>query len=57
MNNYEKIKSLTLEEMAKFIKHCDCENTCSLEVPCWYGDKDCNCLDGIKQWLQAESEE
>ena len=47
--NFEKIKAMSIEEMAEFISHCDCENTCALEIQCWQGDKDCNCLDGIKQ--------
>ena len=57
MTNYEKIKQMTIDEMAEFIKHCDCETSCAFEVACWYGDKDCDCNNGIKQWLESESEE
>lgn len=55
MNNYEKIKSMSVDEMAEFFHskggclYCVDEN-----------NSDCNaqrgCIDGIKQWLLAESE-
>ena len=44
MNNYEKIKAMTLDEMAEFIKK---------EEELYNSDVDI--LD-IKQWLHAESE-
>ena len=60
MNNYEKIKQMTLEEIAKNIK-CNALNECKF---CIYSDT-ClatvyqrkRCLDGIKQWLLQEVEE
>ena len=63
MNNFEKIKNMTLDEMA--------ENILSIqrsEYPCNYCasidccqifsfDRDYDiCIQGIKQWLQQESE-
>ena len=54
MNNYEKIKNFSIDEMAILISkgcaYCDfnCHN-CLCE--------DDICLKYIKQWLQAESEE
>ena len=57
MKYIDKIKQMSIDEMAEFIKKCDCENTCFLVGPCWDGDKDCDCTDGIKQWLESESEE
>ena len=68
MNNYEKIKQMTVEEMAEFIN----ELTNSGEYTCcyckFYNDfyKDnqefeficeMNCVEGIKQWLLQEVEE
>lgn len=54
--NYQKIKSMSLDEMAELLAYMECD-TC-----CVYGDKtDClegsDCFTGIKQWLQEESEE
>ena len=58
MNNYERIKNMSIDEMAEFIAHAECN--C-----CVYEDRDeCNietdyeedCINGIKQWLQQESE-
>lgn len=60
MNNYEKIKSMSIDEMAEFIdkyfacflcdtllnkKNTDCENFCIDKRP-----------ERIKQWLQKECE-
>jgi hypothetical protein len=60
MNNYEKIKQMTVEEMAENIK-CNALNECKC---CIHSDT-ClateyqrkRCLDGIKQWLLQEVEE
>lgn len=55
MNNFEKIKNLTLDEMAEFfINRSACDNcTCDMEANSCMA---VGCLDGIKQWLQAENE-
>lgn len=72
MNNYEKIKQMSIEEMAKFID----ELTNSGEYTCGYciydyideeleechSDKLGGCTDkirttGIKQWLESEVED
>lgn len=63
MNNFEKIKSLTLDEMAKLIicavtSKClvdDCAN-CMLKYLCDEITED-NEQEIVTQWLQAESEE
>lgn len=60
MNNYEKIKQMTVEEMAENIRcnalnECECcihPDTC---LATQYQRK--RCLDGIKQWLLQEVEE
>jgi len=51
MNNFEKIKQMTVDEMINFIRISDCYTTCNYQ--CWkdsdYSDKSCN--EGIRQWL------
>lgn len=57
MNNYEKIKNMSVDEMAEFYYDyfecalCPCEWTSENE--------DCadDCYDAIKQWLLKECEE
>ena len=55
MNNYEKIKTMTLDEMAEFLTDRSACDTCDCDME----ENKCmavGCLDGVKQWLQAESE-
>ena len=50
MNNCEKIKNMSVDEMVEFIKNERCFDDCF--------NLDCStCKDEIKQWLLAESEE
>ena len=53
MNNFEKIKSMTIDEMALLL--CDDCHCCA-----YYDDGDClklsHCLEGVKQWLESEEE-
>ena len=64
MNNYEKIKNMSLDEMAEFIKVATCTTTCSKYTQCFKyltsvqinKQNDDLCTEGIKQWLQRESE-
>ena len=54
MNNYEKIKQMTVEEMVEFIRKADCKNACN-----FYETVDCSCYecsDGIREWLEKECE-
>lgn len=55
MNNYEKIKQMTVEEMAEFLFN---NAACGF---CIYEFDECNeaigCVEGIKQWLLQEVEE
>lgn len=55
MNNYEKIKAMTLDEMANFLSREDeyCE-VCGFYGDTCVGDKDCK--EVVKQWLESESE-
>lgn len=55
MTNYEKIKNMTIEEMAEWlqdgINECNC---CAYGLN--FGCPDA-CIYGIKQWLEREIEE
>lgn len=57
MNNFERIKLMTVDEMINFIRISDCYTTCNYQ--CWknndYSDNSCN--EGIRQWLFSESVE
>ena len=63
MNNYEKIKSMSVDEMAEWISKTDCSNTCVYHTEydrIYENLEGCTgmiCTDGIKQWLLAEVEE
>lgn len=48
MNNFEKIKAMSIDEMAKLIAKL-CGNGCET-CPCN------KCADSIKQWLESEEE-
>lgn len=54
MTNYEKIKNMSVKELAEFIYGTainDCEYCCNGKCD----DKN-YCLDGHKQWLESEAE-
>lgn len=56
--NYERIKNMTVEEMAKLLRNCDdCYRICKMADKCDLLNKCFECEKGIKQWLQLESEE
>lgn len=55
MRNIDKVKAMNIDEMAKFLARSEC-------TLCTFNAKDINCneldcKDGIKQWLEQESEE
>ena len=55
MNNFEKIKSMSVDEMAEFIKCGDCYY-CPAR---WCEDDELNdesCTKKLKQWLESEVE-
>ena len=62
--NFEKIKQMSIDEMAEFIKLTTCTTTCSKYTQCFKylttvqinKQNDDLCTKGIKQWLQQESE-
>ena len=51
MNNYERIKNMSIDEMAEFLNNKDCDS-------CGYKGDDCSydCFIGIKSWLESEEE-
>lgn len=59
MTNYDRIKAMSIEEMAYFINR-DCDGVCNCCVfrrneNCY--DNEDKCEFGIKQWLESEVEE
>lgn len=58
MNNYEKIKKMTIDEMAEFliVDHGICADCVAFKI-CYgglYGQG--SCYQRIKQWLESEAE-
>lgn len=56
MNNYKKIKSMTIEEMAEFLSNNECEQCCVFSDIVCEGNPNSDCFVGIKQWLEKEAE-
>ena len=59
MTNYEKIKSMSFDEMAGFLLNFDPCNVCPSSDEdgyCTYGPP-FDCIAALKNWLKAESEE
>lgn len=56
MNNYEKIKQMSVDEMEEFFNGV---KSCHVCIYSWGLDKCLNsdCKEGILKWLLAESEE
>lgn len=50
MNNFEKIKQMTVEEMAKWLRFCVSCGYCPIYDKCQNGD----CEKEFKQWLSQE---
>ncbi len=55
MNNFEKIKNMTLDEMAEFLDMSPCNHCADIakKIKCYCLK---NCRKYIKQWLESESE-
>ena len=56
MTNYEKIKAMSVEEMARFL--CDIADCyqCPMKKKC-RNQTLIDCLDGLAKWLLQEAEE
>lgn len=58
MNNYEKIKKMTIDEMAEVLYYSRCSACIYISshdnLPLCRGNY--KCKDGIKQWLESEEE-
>ncbi len=58
MTNYEKIKSMSIEEMDKFIgRIMDCCCLKCEECPLPFSDSESCDIQSIKQWLESEVNE
>lgn len=58
MTNYERIKAMSIEEMAAFVDAVQAE-TCHKVCVYKQGSENCKnmpCQTGIKHWLERESE-
>lgn len=53
MTNYEKIKAMTVEEMANILGFG--ENGCCVNADCFNWEQ--NCIECAKTWLESEAEE
>lgn len=58
MNNFERIKNMSLDEMARKLTRIisDCCEYCPLQEDC-KDENIHNCRESVKQWLQKECEE
>lgn len=54
MNNFQKIKSMKIDEMSKFIVDFDCYKSCEHEGRCGKYE---NCINGIKKYLEQEADD
>lgn len=58
--NYERIKNMTVEEMAELIEIVISCGVCPVSEKCLNDYTECmskdECINNIKQWLQSESE-
>lgn len=68
MNNFEKIKQMTVEEMAEFVFYdnngteyacgfCPKQDWCNETFGSWGYPSEEVCINGMKQWLLQEVEE
>ena len=56
MTNYERIKNMSLDEMAKCISDVDNCILCELNSPECFEIDDFDCSAGVKKWLESEAE-
>lgn len=56
MTNYEKIKAMSIDEMAEFIPDWSYTKACKCDSEIWV---DCNndCSKCVREWLESEGEE
>lgn len=59
MNNYQKIKAMSIDEMAELFYDLTfddfaCNKGCTRPMNCKGSPYEC--IDGIKQWLESEEE-
>lgn len=55
MTNYERIKKMSLEEMAEYLADKGCCNLCSVgQKKCLTFEVDCECSEAVQEWLESE---
>ena len=58
ITNREKLNKMTNEELAEMLGKHDCEYCIYRDIDCYRPhDEECDCTQGILQWLNQESEE
>ena len=57
MNNYERIKKMSIDEMAEWMQDFNLNILCHYCLGCDYEDGAIGCIKGVKQWLEKECEE
>ena len=56
MTNYERIKNMSVEKMAKELNKMSTCDFCHYNKKCGQGYPDRECADGIRLWLESEVE-
>ena len=57
MTNYEKIKAMSVEELADLLDYGECHCCAYYKTNSPVDCLDCVCKDGVKKWLESEVEE
>ena len=57
MNNYEKIKSMSVDEMAKWLYDFNDDSLCHYCYGCNEENEELGCEEYFEQWLLAEIED
>ncbi len=52
MNNFERIKTLNIDEMVAFLRKTTCRDICAIYEKA--NGENCDCNSGIRAWLMKE---
>lgn len=56
MTNYEKIKSMSIDEMAEWLYEFNDDSLCEYCYGCNKENEELGCEEYFKQWLESEEE-
>ena len=56
MNNYQKIKAMSIDEMARWLYEFNDDSLCQYCNGCDKENEELGCEEYFKQWLESESE-